>query len=184
MSELKLNIGCGTSHMDGFINIDIKELPGVDKVLDATKGLPFPDNSVDYIVMHDFLEHIHKDKFISVIKELYRISKKGAGWNIRVPYWSANSAHDAIGHYTTFTENTFNAFNPDARGKGSTWTLPDPDNPGKELDVWLNQKSLHFNYYGHVRDLLGNNPEEWDKKRKFYTNVVDTLSMEYEVVKF
>lgn len=52
------------------------------------------------------------------------------------------------------------------------------------MEVWLKHRMTKFNYYGHVRELLGDDPQVWDKLIKFYTNVVDTISFEYEVVKF
>ncbi|HEY3051946.1 MAG TPA: hypothetical protein VGK04_01005, partial [Thermoanaerobaculia bacterium] len=39
----------------GWINVDVKPLPGVDQVLDVREGLPF--HGVAYIFAEHFLEH-------------------------------------------------------------------------------------------------------------------------------
>ncbi|ROL55665.1 methyltransferase domain-containing protein [Bacteroidetes/Chlorobi group bacterium Naka2016] len=48
-------------------------------------GLPLPDESVDYIYTSHFLEHIYKDEAEFVIKEFYRILKKGGKVRVVVP---------------------------------------------------------------------------------------------------
>lgn len=60
-SGLKLNIGCGHIQMDGYINVDRRELPGIDVVADVF-GLPFAENELAevrsaYLVEH-FSSHI------------------------------------------------------------------------------------------------------------------------------
>jgi RHS repeat-associated protein len=45
-----LNIGSGTNPIKGAINIDLKAIDGVDLVADATKKLPYANNSVDSII--------------------------------------------------------------------------------------------------------------------------------------
>ena len=46
--QLYLNLGCGHMPMEGYINVDSRELPGVDIVADIAK-LPFDEASVDAI---------------------------------------------------------------------------------------------------------------------------------------
>ena len=40
-SPERLHVGCGTEAIPGWINVDNRSLPGVDRVLDVTAGLPF-----------------------------------------------------------------------------------------------------------------------------------------------
>ena len=47
--NLKLNLGCGDSHFENFINIDIVPKASVDIRLDIRRSLPFKDGSVSYI---------------------------------------------------------------------------------------------------------------------------------------
>ncbi len=104
----KLNLGCGTDIREGFINLDIADLEGVDVVHNINiLPLPFEDNHFDFIVCQDVLEHVD---LIPVMKELHRILKKDAEMQIRVPHFtSANSYCDPT-HKRSFTARTFDFF--------------------------------------------------------------------------
>jgi predicted SAM-dependent methyltransferase len=53
---LRLNIGCGHVPLDGYLNTDMRELPGVDVVADAA-SLPFDPGTVAEIHCAHLLEH-------------------------------------------------------------------------------------------------------------------------------
>ena len=72
---MKLNLGCGTNKVQGYVNLDVQERCKPDMVCDITKGLPFDDNSVDEVRAFDFLEHIPADKCIAVVNEIWRVLK-------------------------------------------------------------------------------------------------------------
>jgi ubiquinone/menaquinone biosynthesis C-methylase UbiE len=46
------------------------------------KGLPFPDNSVDFIHMRLFLAALRKDEWPVAVKEAFRILKPGGGFQL------------------------------------------------------------------------------------------------------
>ena len=76
MEEIKLNLGCGYRHMEGFVNIDNREECKPDLCIDIIEtGLPFDDDSVDYVFAQDFLEHIPSEYVVSLIEEIYRVLK-------------------------------------------------------------------------------------------------------------
>lgn len=52
----RLNIGCGHLPVEGYINVDMRELPGVD-VVAAVDDLPFDPGSVGEIFSSHVLEH-------------------------------------------------------------------------------------------------------------------------------
>lgn len=52
---------------------------------DLRKGLPYEDNSVDYIYTSHFLEHVRKNEAITIIKECYRVLKPQGWIRIVVP---------------------------------------------------------------------------------------------------
>jgi predicted SAM-dependent methyltransferase len=56
---MRLHIGSGPNRIEGWINIDNREYPGVDRVLDVTQALPFQD--VELIFAEHFIEHLPYD---------------------------------------------------------------------------------------------------------------------------
>ena len=52
---LRLHIGCGERKLPGFIDMDL-EGDNADMILDVTRGLPFPDASVDCIFSKHFID--------------------------------------------------------------------------------------------------------------------------------
>ncbi len=80
---LKLNVGCGQVKYPGWVNIDIE--PGADLVLDVRKGLPFDDNSVDFIYNEHLLEHLTLEEGKKGLSEFHRCLKKEGVLRIAMP---------------------------------------------------------------------------------------------------
>ena len=70
-SSQRLHIGCGQEAIAGWINIDNHSLPGVDRVLDVRKGLPFRNMSAIYA--EHFLEHLGLEDGLDFLKECRRV---------------------------------------------------------------------------------------------------------------
>ena len=66
----RLHIGSGQRRLPGWINIDRQNLPGVDRVLDVTKGLPYDNLSAIYA--EHFLEHLPLDAGLAFLAECRR----------------------------------------------------------------------------------------------------------------
>lgn len=97
--KLKLNLGCGFNHKDGYVNVDNFDTcnPDVLLNLENTPWNMWEDSSVDEVYMCHVLEHLgqHVTVYFQIIKELYRICKDGAVIEIIVPHWMhENFAHD------------------------------------------------------------------------------------------
>lgn len=67
---IKLHIGSGPQILEGWINIDNVEYPGVDRVLDVTAGLPFEDAS--FIFAEHFIEHLAYSDAHALLRECRR----------------------------------------------------------------------------------------------------------------
>jgi hypothetical protein len=111
--KLKLNLGCGGSKLDNFINIDNEDITEPDLKLDLMNfPWPFEDNSVDHIVAKDILEHLGNTPadFINVLKEMYRVSADGAAWEVQFPHHRCDIAYDDPTHVRRLTHTTFRLF--------------------------------------------------------------------------
>ena len=82
---IKLHLGCGEKHIDGYINIDIRHMSGVDKVDNIRFLRSFKDNSVDVIYACSVLEHFSRWDYMSVLKRWYDLLKIGGIIRIGVP---------------------------------------------------------------------------------------------------
>lgn len=98
--KLKLNLGCEDKIIPGFINVDIVNHKGVDKIYDLNKTpLPWNNSSVDFILCSHVLEHL--DNPLEFMTELYRICKKGAIIDLFVPHFSCFSTYADLTHKTS-----------------------------------------------------------------------------------
>lgn len=66
----RLHVGCGRARLDGWVNIDLQALPGVDVVADVTRGLEFHD--CEAIYAEHFLEHLRIDQALDFLAEAHR----------------------------------------------------------------------------------------------------------------
>lgn len=110
MNELRLNIGCGTRHLKGYINIDKDSHCNPDIILDSSKyRLPFRDSTVSRIQCRMMLEHINNP--MQLLDEFNRVLKTYGLVDVLVPHLShAYSLHGGVGvHVTRFGVKSFEA---------------------------------------------------------------------------
>lgn len=84
---LRLNLGCGTNKLAGFVNVDKLGEPDLRQDLEAFPW-PWPDGSIAEVVLNHVLEHLGReaDIFIGIMKELHRVCAGGAQVRIAVPH--------------------------------------------------------------------------------------------------
>lgn len=102
---MKLNLGCGMDIRKGYINCDITNHEGVDKVVSLEKKLQFKDNSVDEILCKYVLEHLVTSP-LKVLREFHRVLKPDGIVEIGVPFCKHPTAH-GCDHIRTFTVWSF-----------------------------------------------------------------------------
>jgi len=86
--NISLNLGCGEKlykEIEGCkcINIDFRDIPGAVK-MDVT-SLPFDNDSFQYILASDIIEHFPKSKIKGILKEWVRVLKPGGQIKLRTP---------------------------------------------------------------------------------------------------
>lgn len=82
---LKVNVGCGNEPFQGWINLDISPETRADILWDVTDGLPFPDNSCEFIHSEHFLEHIQVQVGVRFLAECRRSLQLGGVVRIGMP---------------------------------------------------------------------------------------------------
>ena len=82
---VKLNLGCGPTPLEGFVNVDIRNLPSVDVLDDVGKLYKFKSDSVDLIYACHVLEHFGRHEYIKVLERWYNTLKYGGVLRISVP---------------------------------------------------------------------------------------------------
>jgi predicted SAM-dependent methyltransferase len=85
MNPLKLHLGCGTKHIEGYVNIDIRYLPNVDEVNNIKFLRNYKKESVDVIYACHVLEHFSRWDFDNVLKRWYELLKPNGILRLAVP---------------------------------------------------------------------------------------------------
>lgn len=86
--NIKLNIGCGLDKRDDYINIDGGSSLAPDKVMVFPKDRlveHFSPESVDEILMQDFLEHHFRWEAQQILCDVHTILRQGGLLKVRVP---------------------------------------------------------------------------------------------------
>jgi len=69
----KLNLGCGLKKLEGYINVDNREICKPEFVHDLNVfPYPFSDNQFSEVVSDHVIEHLENP--LRVLQEIYRIS--------------------------------------------------------------------------------------------------------------
>lgn len=82
---MKLHLGCGDKHLDGFVNIDIRFLAGVDKIDNIRFLRRYSTNSIEEIYACHVLEHFSRWEYESVLRRWFDILLPGGLVKIAVP---------------------------------------------------------------------------------------------------
>jgi predicted SAM-dependent methyltransferase len=85
VSAVRLNWGCGSHTALGWINSDVKDIPGVDLVADIRDGLPIETASVDYAVSVHALPELPYPTLVPALEELRRVLKPGGVLRLVLP---------------------------------------------------------------------------------------------------
>lgn len=83
---MKINLGCGTKKLDGYVNVDQCGEPDIRWDLSQFPW-PFEDESIDEVFSEHFLEHIHD--YEKTIKEIHRILIPGGKFRAVVPHFKS-----------------------------------------------------------------------------------------------
>ncbi len=134
---IRLHLGAGEIPIEGFYNLDIKELPGIDIVADLNEKLSLiPDNSVSEIYSRHVFEHI--DNLIGLMSEIHRICTATAKINIIVPHFSNPNFYSDPTHVRFFGLYTMHYFQDPGDQIGRSLPAFYSDTRFRVLDIKLN----------------------------------------------
>ena len=103
---MKINLGSGTDLKEGYINVDIVKLPGIDKVHDLNVyPYPFKANQASEIVAEHIMEHL--DSPIEFLEETYRVLKNKGVLKIETPHHASGNAYADLTHKNFFNLQAF-----------------------------------------------------------------------------
>lgn len=86
---MKLHLGCGKTYIPGFIHVDICDYPHIDYKQDISDLSMFESDTVDLIYSSHALEYYDKEEAKEVLKEWYRVLKRGGILRVAVPDFEA-----------------------------------------------------------------------------------------------
>ncbi len=72
---IKINLGCGSDYLPGYINVDNNSSVKAEVYCDLNKKLPFKTNYADEIYCRNLFEHIPNP--LNFLLEMKRVLKKG-----------------------------------------------------------------------------------------------------------
>ena len=110
----RLNWGCGEYPEPGWLNSDIKDVPGIDIVADVRSGLPLPSDSIDYIASIHALPELPYPDLVPALTELRRVLKPGGVLRLALP-----DLDRGIAAYQQGDADYFHVPDEDARSVGA-----------------------------------------------------------------
>ena len=123
---MKLNIGAGIKHLEGYESCDIRPFEGTKYVFNAGKDRwVFEDNSVSEIVAFHVFEHMYSEEVFFAIDEAWRVLELTGSLYIEVPDGRSKLYYLHPDHKRAFTPDTFGFWMvPDNEGHVDVHSFP------------------------------------------------------------
>lgn len=185
---MRLNLGCGSSKMQGWINVDKIAASNPDQVVDLEAlPWPWPDDSVDEVLLAHVLEHLgaRTEVYLGIIKELYRVCRNGATVTIIVPHPRHDFFLDDPTHVRAITPDGLAMFsqqqNREWMAKGAANT-PLGVYHGVDFTIASVKDALDEYWHGRAqrREIK---PDELNFAARHYNNVVSQTTIVLKAVK-
>lgn len=109
-----LNLGAGRRIIKGALNVDIVQMPGINRVWDLN-SIPWPSEGERFnrVLAFAIIEHL-RPNLVEVMDEVWRVTKPGGLCRIKVPYWKSPTAYNGI-HVWQYNMHSFDVFDPATR---------------------------------------------------------------------
>ena len=115
----RLNLGSGTDRREGFVNLDLVAMPGVDVAASlGSAPLPFRDGAFGVVVCRDILEHVD---VVPAMRDVHRIIAPGGIVVVSAVHFTSRNLYVDPTHIRGFSVRTIEFF---ARGDERGWRRP------------------------------------------------------------
>jgi len=105
----KLDVGCGSRKLPGFVGIDNMISPQVDVIHDLNVyPWPFAHDSFNHVVCRHSLSHL--DDVVAAMEELHRITAPGGSIEIVAPHFSSDNYFTDVTHRRAFGYRSMDYF--------------------------------------------------------------------------
>lgn len=155
---VRLNLGCGTNHKPGWVNVDCQPGPGVDVVYDLELGAPpWPNESVDDMLLSHVLEHLRQP--LRVMEKLWAIAKPDCKLTIRVPHGASDDAWEDPTHVRPCFLQSFGYFSQPYHWRSQGYGYQGDWQP-ETVTLWVDRKYVGvpatelFERIQHERNLV------------------------------
>lgn len=155
--KLKLHLGCGRDQREGWHNVDMFEVEGVDEVHDLDDHpWPWEDDAASEVFLKSVLEHLKEP--IKALRELHRVTAPGGKITIIVPHRKSPAAYRP-GHRSFWDEHSLTG-----------WYEPneaDQRNPESDALFVLEEKNVYHRHplAWHQRKYLGRELIGWGPQK-------------------
>jgi hypothetical protein len=86
---IRVNVGCGEHPIDGYVNVDLRALPGIDVLADA-RNLPFGPGTLDELASAHLVEHFREHQARTRVLPYWKsLLRPGGRLRIVCPNWAA-----------------------------------------------------------------------------------------------
>jgi hypothetical protein len=185
-----LNLGCSFNRLKNAVNVDAHDIFQPDLVFDANQSAKWPweDNTFDYIYALDIMQKLGHSgvSFTDIIKEMWRVSRDGAMWEISVPHPRCDFIHGNPTHVRSITAETFHVFDKNRNmalihAKKNTPLLAFIS--GIDLEVVDTRYDNLTTIYGQMMGDGRVKPEDLAYAANHNTNVIESIQMMVQVHK-
>jgi predicted SAM-dependent methyltransferase len=185
---VRLNLGCGNQKLPGWVNVDMSAGCKPDQVVDLeTIPWPWPDNSVEEVLLAHVLEHLGRTTalYLDIIKELYRVCAHGAKITVVVPHPRHDFFLNDPTHVRPVTPEGLALFSQKINQKwisGGASNTPLGIYLGIDFDVVGTKYALEEPWLGRAQRGQISQAELEQAARQF-NNVVQQITIELKAVK-
>ena len=112
----RLNLGSGGDRREGWVNLDLVPIPGVDVAASlGTSPLPFRDGTFGLVLCRDVLEHVD---VVAALREVHRVTAPGGLVVISAVHFTSRNLYVDPTHVRGYSVRTVEFF---AGGGDQAW---------------------------------------------------------------